>query len=127
VDDVIFAFNLPGPPYILLCTAVAREGIDLHRWCRRVMHYDLEWNPAYSEQEVGRVDRMQSLSWRETKPVEIYYVWQPGTYEERIAKAVEHRLVMMRTLLGAGAWLAADPEEQELFDQLEDYRLEFSP
>ncbi len=127
IEDVIFSFNLPGPPYVVLCTGVAREGIDLHRWCRRVLHYDLEWNPAYAEQEVGRVDRMQSLSWRETKPVEIFYVWQSGTYEERIADAVERRLAMMRTLLGAGEWLAADAEGQESFDRLDEYRLDFTP
>jgi hypothetical protein len=126
-EDVIFSFNLPGPPYVLLCNEAAREGIDLHRWCRRILHYDLEWNPAYLEKEVGRIDRMGSLSWRERKPVEIFYVWQAGTYEERIAAAVEQRLAMMRTLLGAGEWLAADPASQEWFSSLDKYQLDFSP
>jgi hypothetical protein len=36
-ETIRFAFNLPGPPYILLCTKIAREGNDLHLWCRRVL------------------------------------------------------------------------------------------
>ena len=48
-EAVQFAFNLPGPPYVLLCTEIAREGIDLHLWCRRIVQYDLDgirrsWN-----------------------------------------------------------------------------------
>jgi len=62
-EAVQFTFNLPGPPYVLLCTKIAREGIDLHLWCRRVVQYDLEWNPALMEQQIGRVDRCRrSLS-----------------------------------------------------------------
>ena len=41
-EAIQFAFNLPGPPYILLCTKIAREGIDLHLWCRRIVQFDLE-------------------------------------------------------------------------------------
>jgi hypothetical protein len=63
-EAVQFAFNLPGPPYVLLCTRIAREGIDLHLWCRRVVQYDLDWNPALMEQQVGRIDRIGSLSRR---------------------------------------------------------------
>jgi hypothetical protein len=126
-EAVTFAFNLPGPPYVLLCTSVAREGIDLHLWCRRILQYDLEWNPAAMEQQVGRIDRMGSLSWRSRKPIEVSYAWQPNTYEERIAHKVEHRLQMMRILLGAGAWLSESPEAQETIDQLEEYRLDFRP
>src|SRR5438046_9549020 len=81
-EAVQFAFNLPGPPYVLLCTKIAREGIDLHLWCRRVVQYDLEWNPALMEQQIGIVDRIGSLSRRAAKPVEVVWAWVPGTYEE---------------------------------------------
>ena len=94
-----FAFNLPGPPYVLLCTRIAREGIDLHLWCRRVVQYDLEWNPALMEQQVGRVDRIGSLSRRDSKPVEVVWAWVPGTYEEYMARKVRERMEMMKVLL----------------------------
>jgi superfamily II DNA or RNA helicase len=126
-EAVQFAFNLPGPPYILLCTQVAREGIDLHLWCRKVIQYDLEWNPAFMEQQVGRIDRMGSLSRREGQPIEVYYAWQEGTYEEHIAKIVEERVEIMRVLLGAGEWLQDSPKDHESISRLKEYALDFSP
>lgn len=126
-EAVQFAFNLPGPPYVLLCTEIAREGIDLHLWCRRVVQYDLEWNPALMEQQIGRVDRIGSLSRRISQPIEVVWAWVPGTYEEFMARKVGERMEMMRVLLGAGEWLAASPEEQASFADLDRYRLDFSP
>ena len=53
-------FNTPLLPEVLICTSVGQEGIDLHRHCRQVVHYDLAWNPAVLEQRTGRVDRIGS-------------------------------------------------------------------
>ena len=91
------------------------------------MHYDLEWNPAFMEQQVGRVDRLGSYSSRVKKPVEILFVFQPNTYEERIAQVVQQRCEMLRILLGAGQWLAGAREEQSSLSRLDKYRLDFSP
>jgi superfamily II DNA or RNA helicase len=124
---VQFGFNLPGPPYVLLCTEIAREGIDLHLWCRRVVQYDLDWNPALMEQQIGRVDRIGSLSRRILRPLEVLWAWVPGTYEQYMAKKVDERMKMMKVLLGAGEWLAASPEEQATISELERYRLDFAP
>jgi superfamily II DNA/RNA helicase len=127
-EAIKFAFNLPGPPYILLCTGIAAEGIDLHLWCRRILQYDLRWNPALMEQQIGRVDRIGSLSRRVSKPLEIVWPRVPGTYEEYMARTVRERMQMMKVLLGAGdLLLAAAPEEQEIISNLEQYRLDFAP
>jgi len=126
-EAVQFAFNLPGPPYILLCTEIAREGIDLHLWCRRVVQYDLDWNPALMEQQIGRVDRIGSLSRRASEPLEVVWAWTPGTYEEYMARKVGERMEMMRVLLGAGEWLAPSPEDQQTIPDLDGYRLDFAP
>jgi hypothetical protein len=122
-----FAFNLPGPPYILLCSEIAREGIDLHRWCRTIVHYDLDWNPAAMEQRVGRLDRIGSLSRRAKKPIEVCYAWVPDTYEEFIKETVEKRVAMMRVLLGAGEFLGDTPEAQNVAIDLKKYELDFAP
>ncbi|HEY6724547.1 MAG TPA: DEAD/DEAH box helicase, partial [Polyangiaceae bacterium] len=58
-------FNTPLAPEVLICTSVGQEGIDLHRQCRHVFHYDLTWNPATLEQRTGRVDRIGCLAQRE--------------------------------------------------------------
>lgn len=125
-DAIRFAFNLPGPPYILLCTEIAREGIDLHLWCRRVVQYDLEWNPGLMEQRIGRVDRIGSLASRVSKPLEIYWPWMPGTYEQFMMGKISGRMAMIRVLLGAGEWLADSPEDQKSVS-IDDYRMSFKP
>jgi hypothetical protein len=125
-EVVRFAFNLPGPPYILICSPIAREGIDLHKYCRKVMHYDLEWSPTAMEQRVGRVDRVGSLANQTGEPVETYIIRNPGTYEDRILNVVNERMKMVRVLLGAGEWLRSDSLTTS-FDNLDQYRLDFSP
>lgn len=52
------AFNTPFFPDILVCSEVMGEGVDLHRYCRYVIHHDLAWNPSQIEQRTGRVDRL---------------------------------------------------------------------
>jgi hypothetical protein len=91
------------------------------------MQYDLEWNPAFMEQQIGRVDRIGSFASRKKKQIEVLYVHQPKTYEERIADVVRERCEMLRVLLGAGQWLAETPEQQARVTRLEQYRLDFSP
>jgi len=42
----------------LLATDAAAEGLNLHRHCRVVLHYELPWSAARLEQRAGRVDRL---------------------------------------------------------------------
>jgi hypothetical protein len=79
------------------------------------------------EQQVGRVDRVGSLSRRVKKPVLVGYAWTPGTYEEYMAQKVRDRVAMIRVLLGAGEWLGDSPETQTHVDKLEEYELDLSP
>ena len=52
------AFNTPFFPDILVCSQVMGEGVDLQRFCRHVIHHDLDWNPSTIEQRTGRIDRL---------------------------------------------------------------------
>lgn len=45
-------------PIVLLATDAASQGLNLHRGCRTIVHYDLPWNPNRLEQRNGRVDRV---------------------------------------------------------------------
>jgi superfamily II DNA or RNA helicase len=49
-------FNAGG--VTLVATDAAAEGLNLHRHCRAVVHYELPWRPARIEQRAGRVDRL---------------------------------------------------------------------
>ena len=60
------SFNSPFWPMILATTSVGQEGIDLDRYCSRIMHYSLPANPMAFEQQDGRVDRRRSLLARRT-------------------------------------------------------------
>lgn len=115
-------FNLPCAPLILVASRKGQEGIDLHHYCRRVVLYDLPWNPALIEQRIGRVHRLGGMRSRR-KPVEVVYCYQEGGYEETIARRVKQRCEMMHALLGAGTWLEQDRE----VDDLDRYRMTFPP
>lgn len=58
---VIEQFNTPGYPYIMIGTDTIREGVNLHLFCDRVVHYGLAWTSGDLEQRNGRVDRFFSL------------------------------------------------------------------
>jgi hypothetical protein len=60
-------FNTPGMPWVMVGTDAIREGVNLHLFCDRVMHYGLAWTPGDLEQRVGRVDRYFSLIERRLK------------------------------------------------------------
>ncbi len=91
-ERIFSGFNTPLLPEILICTSVGQEGIDLHRHCRHVVHFDLAWNPAVMEQRTGRTDRIGSKTFREREHggehsdsyLEIGVPYLAGTYDERM-------------------------------------------
>jgi superfamily II DNA or RNA helicase len=42
---------------VLLATDAAGEGIDLQRYCHRLVNFDVPFNPNRLEQRIGRIDR----------------------------------------------------------------------
>lgn len=42
---------------VLLCSDVASEGLNLHYFCYRLVHFDLPWSLMVFQQRNGRVDR----------------------------------------------------------------------
>jgi hypothetical protein len=42
---------------VLLCSDVASEGLNLHYFCHRLIHFDLPWSLMVFQQRNGRVDR----------------------------------------------------------------------
>lgn len=63
-DVVTRQFNTPFFPDVIVCTDVLREGVDLHLFCDRVVHYGLAFSPGDIEQRTGRVDRYFSKAYR---------------------------------------------------------------
>lgn len=45
------------PLRIILATDAASEGIDLQRYCHRMLHIEIPFSPTKLEQRIGRIDR----------------------------------------------------------------------
>ncbi|HMF57733.1 MAG TPA: C-terminal helicase domain-containing protein, partial [Pyrinomonadaceae bacterium] len=129
-DAVFNGFNTPLLPDILVCTQVGQEGIDLHRHCSHVVHYDLGWNPATLEQRTGRVDRIGSKALRERRLAAEQYKQQEaepndadlpgldialpylaGTYDERMFDRLRSRSQTFEILTGGDP--TADRENEK--------------
>ena len=87
-----------GPHVLVAQSLVGREGLNLHKACRKVFLLHPEWNPGIMEQQIGRVDRIESLWTRMAKEwldshgteappddfprIEVESVVFKGTYDE---------------------------------------------
>ena len=119
-DRIFSGFNTPLLPEVLVCTSVGQEGIDLHRHCRHVVHYDLAWNPAVLEQRTGRADRIGSKTFRERDAaagtakvcLEIGVPFLAGTYDERMYEELRLRAQTFEVLTG-GEFAADHADGQE--------------
>ncbi len=49
--------NAKSPVRLLLCSDVASEGINLHYYCHRLIHFDMPWSLMVFQQRNGRIDR----------------------------------------------------------------------
>ena len=74
---------------ILLATDAASEGLNLQRFCHRVIHFELPWNPNRLEQRNGRIDR-----YGQVHNPEVRYLYYPDSPEDdvlhRIVEKIEH-------------------------------------
>jgi len=126
-DRVATAFREIGPPWVLVASNVGSEGIDLHTYTSRIIHYDLEWNPAKMEQREGRGDRVGR--WL-TDKLEILYCLVPRTYDERMFHQLVARDRWHGVLLGKPATqLSNEAADAPLIDskRIVRMRLDLSP
>lgn len=56
-DQMRQAFNSPFWPWVLISTSVGQEGLDFHRYCHQVVHWNVPVTPVELEQREGRVLR----------------------------------------------------------------------
>ena len=87
------AFNRPGswPRILIAQSQVGREGLNLHRACRVVVLLHPEWNPGVTEQQIGRVDRKDSLWMHDVAD------WSEGGYKGETPRIMVHPVIVEGT------------------------------
>jgi hypothetical protein len=93
------AFNTPFFPDIFVCSQVMGEGVDLQRYCRYVIHHDLDWNPSKIEQRTGRIDRL-SCKAEQKHPIHVYLPYISGAADERQFCVMTDREQWFRIVMG---------------------------
>jgi superfamily II DNA/RNA helicase len=93
-------FNSPFFPEVLIASSVMAEGVDLHRFCRYVIHHDLCWNPSTLEQRTGRVDRIGAKVEVCGKPIRVYLPYLAETQDEKQYRVVIDRERWFNVVMG---------------------------
>ena len=100
VAFVLKTFNSPFFPEVLIDSSVMAEGVDLHRFCRYVIHHDLDWNPSMLEQRTGRVDRIGGKVETCGQPIRIYLPYIAETQDEKMYRVVMDRERWFNVVMG---------------------------
>lgn len=97
---LMLTFNSPFFPEVLIASSVMAEGVDLHRFCRFVIHHDLDWNPSTLEQRTGRVDRIGAKAETCGQPIRIYLPFISETQDEKMYRVVMDRERWFSVVMG---------------------------
>jgi SNF2 family DNA or RNA helicase len=99
-DTVMLAFNSPLFPEILVSSSVMGEGVDLHRFCRHIIHHDLCWNPSTLEQRTGRLDRVRCKAEICKCPIKVYEPFIAGSADEKMFRVLSDRERWFQIVMG---------------------------
>ena len=132
------------PRVLVAQSLVGREGLNLHKSCRIVVLLHPEWNPGVVEQQIGRVDRVDSRWCNELKRalasetpadklprIVVRPVIFRGTYDEHNWKVLRERWDNLRAQLHGDVispeFANVNHEDQELFNEISNAAPNFSP
>lgn len=99
-DIVLALFNSPFGPDVLVTTDRLSEGVDLHRCCRHLIHYELDPSPVRTLQRNGRVRRVGSWAAQTGQPILYAYPIFGGTRDEKAVGVMRQRMNAFSLLLG---------------------------
>lgn len=99
-DTVISIFNSPFGPDVLVVTDKLSEGVDLHRYCRHLVHYELDPSPIRTVQRNGRLRRVNSWASVSGKPILYAFPAFRGTRDHRLVQIMKKRIDSFSLLLG---------------------------
>jgi ATP-dependent helicase HepA len=99
-DIEVAQFRLAGGPSLLVSTECGGEGRNFE-FCRRIVLFDLPWNPLVAEQRIGRLDRIGRHL-----PVEVVYFLPPEGIGRDVARLFEALGLFREPLAGLEPELA---------------------
>ncbi|SAL43131.1 helicase [Caballeronia sordidicola] len=100
-DTVVAVFNSPFGPDVLVSTDTLSEGVDLHRFCRHLIHHELDPSPVRTVQRNGRLRRVDSWASKVEKPIRVLYPALMGTRDEKAVAIMRQRISQFDLLMGA--------------------------
>ena len=100
-DATVQGFGRKNDPVrILLCSDVASEGLNLHYFCHRIIHFDMPWSLMTYLQRNGRVDRFGQTR----RPIVLYLQTNAGNEkirgDQRILEVLQRKDEQANTNLG---------------------------
>jgi len=140
------AFNRSNsfPRILVAQSLVGREGLNLHNSCRIVILLHPEWNPGVVEQQIGRVDRVDSHWCRQLRTaiannspverlphIEVRPIVFRGTYDEYNWEVLRTRWDDLRAQLHGivipPSTPISDEEGRHLIEEIAEAAPNFSP
>ncbi|OYN99945.1 helicase [Enemella evansiae] len=122
-QQIVESFKQETSPIRVLITGdVASEGVNLHRQCHELIHYDIPWSLIRIEQRNGRIDR-----YGQRYPPRITSLLLDPTAEQfggdvRVLARLIDKELEAHTALGDAAWLmgkhSVSAEENEIREVL---------
>ncbi|MDI7268286.1 MAG: SNF2-related protein [Myxococcota bacterium] len=101
-EEAIRAFRSEAP--VLLSTEVGGEGRNL-QFCRRMVNFDLPWNPFALEQRIGRLHRIG-----QEREVHVTNLCARGTAEDYLLSVLHEKLNMFELVIGELDMILGDLE-----------------
>ncbi|MFY1632477.1 helicase-related protein [Solwaraspora sp. WMMB335] len=116
-------FELEGSTVRLLFTGdVASEGVNLHRQCHHLIHYDIPWSLIRIEQRNGRVDRYDQRRSPEFRALiltsEVPDAKDDRTVAEKLLHREQHAHRTLGSVEAATGYFDAKVEEDRLVKDL---------
>lgn len=124
-------FRMPGMPWVIVATSVYEEGVDLHTFCRTVVHHGVSHTASSVEQRTGRVDRIGGKVQRETavingahefsddRKIQSLFPYQNDTFEKfQVRRVLENCNRFLEALHEPDAATAED-DEMSITDKLD--------
>lgn len=91
-DAAVAAFR--SDRRVLIATESAGQGVNLQH-CRRIVNYDLPWNPMRVEQRIGRVHRLG-----QTQEVQVVNLIAKDTLEVALLDLLDRKIELFRLIVG---------------------------